>query len=706
MIPFVVFLITPSMLFPFITGKNFAFRIIVEIIFVFWAVLALREPQYRPKWSWILGVLGIFTLIVGLADAFGVNPIKSFWSNFERMEGFLGIAHLFLYFLVLSAVLKGEKLWNAFWGTWLGVTLIMCIYGFFQLAGKIRINQGGVRVDGTLGNATYLAVFLLFNIFITAFLFARSKNKKTSAWFYIPAILLELILLYHTATRGAILGLIGGALVTIALALIFSHGNKKFKKISLYSLVALLLILGTFFAVRNTTFVKNSPVLERFASISPSELKTQGRYYIWPMAVKGALERPFLGWGQENFNFIFNRDYNPKMYAQEQWFDRAHSTPLDWLVAAGFPGLISYLLIFVFALYYLWRKTDISFLEKSLFTGLLSAYFFQNIFVFDNLFSYVLFISVIAYIHSLSGKDVSLFQKNFGKLSQSAVSMVVIIGVIFSFYYFNFKPIKASRSLIAAMISAQTSVSESGLDLFEKAINESPLGRQEVREQLVLTASNFLGDGVPENLKKSYSEFTNRELQEQLRQTPDDTRYWTFYGLFLRTVGAYNESQTAFQKATSLSPNKQSLLFELGAAQILKNDFEKALETFKYAYELEPSFGQAKMNYAIAALYAGKNDLANELFSSLPEETVLNDGRVAAALVDLKQYPALVELFSRRIITGQDNLENNTGLALSYLRLGQRQKATEVLQAYIKRHPEQKGQVEPYIKEIQDRKNF
>src|SRR3989338_7504632 len=44
----------PDLLFPFITGKNFAFRIIIEIIFASWILLALLEPKYRPKKTLIL----------------------------------------------------------------------------------------------------------------------------------------------------------------------------------------------------------------------------------------------------------------------------------------------------------------------------------------------------------------------------------------------------------------------------------------------------------------------------------------------------------------------------------------------------------------------------------------------------------------------------------------------------------------------------
>ena len=112
-------------------------------------------------------------------------------------------------------------------------------------------------------------------------------------------------------------------------------------------------------AVRNTTFVRNDYVLSRFASLSFSEIKTQGRYFVWPMAIKGFIEKPILGWGQEGFNFVFNKYYDPRMYTREPWFDRAHNTYLDWLIAGGALGLLSYLAIIFSLLYYLFKSAEL-----------------------------------------------------------------------------------------------------------------------------------------------------------------------------------------------------------------------------------------------------------------------------------------------------------------------------------------------------------
>jgi len=115
-IPAVVpFIVSSSLFFPFITGKNFTFRIITEIIFAAWLLLALRHHEYRPKFSWIGGAVAVFMGILLLADIFAENPGKAFWSNFERMEGFVSLFHMAMYFVVAGSTLLTEKIWDWFW---------------------------------------------------------------------------------------------------------------------------------------------------------------------------------------------------------------------------------------------------------------------------------------------------------------------------------------------------------------------------------------------------------------------------------------------------------------------------------------------------------------------------------------------------------------------------------------------------------------
>src|SRR3989338_7742829 len=246
LIPFIPFLVSSAFFFPFITTKAFAWRIIVEIVFAAWLLLAFLDTAYRPKKSLILySILG-FLAIIGLADIFGITPIKSFWSNFERMEGFITLLHLGMFFLVISSVFgrndpasaqgSGEAMWKRWWNVSLAASFVMVLYSVLQIIGLKTINQGGVRVDGTLGNAIYLAVYMLFHIFI-AFLFLWREWKNVALrWVYGLLILSQVFVLYYTATRGAILGLLGG-LLTIAVLNIRNKEDRLVRKSSIAVLV-------------------------------------------------------------------------------------------------------------------------------------------------------------------------------------------------------------------------------------------------------------------------------------------------------------------------------------------------------------------------------------------------------------------------------------------------------------------------------------
>ena len=88
-VPFLTLYVENDYFFPFITGKNFWFRIIVDVTFAAWVILALYESKYRPRISGITWSFGILLIIMFFANLFGVHPQSSFWCNFERMDGYV-----------------------------------------------------------------------------------------------------------------------------------------------------------------------------------------------------------------------------------------------------------------------------------------------------------------------------------------------------------------------------------------------------------------------------------------------------------------------------------------------------------------------------------------------------------------------------------------------------------------------------------------
>ena len=217
------FLVWGKFLFPYITPKTLFFRILIEIALFFYILLIIYRPEYRPRFSKLTWAVLIYFLIMTFTSIFGLDFYRSFWGNIERGEGLLTIYHLFIFFILISSLFKEKKEWLRFFDISILVSLLISFYALgqeFEL-GFLLKSAGGSRLTGTIGNASFLAAYLLLNIFLCLFLLA---NKKQLGWriFYGSAFLFESYILFKTETRGALLGFFGGLLLLAILSIVFS----------------------------------------------------------------------------------------------------------------------------------------------------------------------------------------------------------------------------------------------------------------------------------------------------------------------------------------------------------------------------------------------------------------------------------------------------------------------------------------------------
>jgi O-antigen ligase len=703
-IPFLGFIVTRSLLFPFITGKGFAFRIIVEIIFACWAYLTVLVPKYRPKFDYITKSILVFLGIVFLADVFSVYSFKSFWSNYERMEGFVLMTHLVAYYLVLRTTMSAESdaksWWKYLWNTNLVASAIMSVYGIFQLAGKLTINQGGVRIDATFGNASYLAIYMVFSMFV-ALILAYKESNKMMRYAYGAVFLLDGFILYHTATRGSILGIIGGMILSALLVIWKEKDNKQMRKISSGVLVAVAVFAGVFFLARNTSFVKSSPVLSRFTSFSLSDTENQGRSYVWPMAIKGAMERPILGWGQESFNYVFNKYYNPAMYNQEQWFDRTHDIFLDWLINAGVLGLLAYVSMFISMLYMLWKKSSFSTEEKALITGLIGAYVFHNIFVFDNVVSYILFFSMLAWVSSSSNEESgNKPPKAFSKeTADYLIAPVLVVALVSCFYFVNYKPIMASTYLINSITQSPDGIGKN-LEYFKQTFAYNSFGSPEALEQLVTVSMQIMSAQFDQKSKEDFFKLADEQIKVQLVKTPKDARYLLLAGSFYNRVGGYDLAIPILTEAVKNSPNKPAMYFELGSSYIGKGDNQKAFEVFTEGYNLEKDSRDSQIIYAIGALYAKKADVFKQMVGIVGQDVLISDGRLLQAYINTKDFASAINILSVRLTMNPSDYNTELQLASIYASIGNNAKAVALIKDVEQKNPSLKDQLDPYIKQL------
>lgn len=713
--PFLVLIVSGTMFFPFITGKNFAFRILAEVIAALWIVLMLFDARYKPRRTLISVVLAVFIFILALSSVFGENFYRSFWSNYERMEGLVTYLHLFAFFLVLTSVMRTEKIWKWFLHTSLGVSVIVGIYGVLQIAGKLAIHQGD-RVDATLGNASYLAIYMAFHIFLALIYFFRQKDGVR--WFYAPVIALQSFILYSTATRGAMLGMAGGLLLAAVLIAIFSQ-SKKIKVSAAAVLLLIIILIGNFWFMRDSNFVKNSPVLHRFADISLTETTTESRLTIWKMSWEGFKTKPILGWGLENYNLVFNKYYEPILWKQEPWFDRAHNVFFDRMTTGGSLGLLAYLGLFAAAIYYLWRKrkfTGFSVYDSALFTAMFAAYFFHNVFVFDNLISLVMFFVFLAYIHTratMSDKPVastpadyknavSHQENNYGK----ATAAVVVAGLfIFIFYTVNIPGGLAARGLIDAFQMVAKGDAQKSFEGFQKVIAYNSFGGMEAREHLSNFAMNVYGQpNVDAGLKEKIAVFAVDELKKQNKQFPNDIREMLFLGALYNKIGKYDEAIEILNKAKEISPKKQQLYFELSSSYLNKKEYDKGLEILRKVFELDTDFLDARKIYAVSAIFADKLNLAKEIMKD-SGGVIIADDRFLRAFAQRNDLNSVIAILNKFLEENPNDIAHRLNLAAVYAQINERGKAVKELETVIAKEPKFKEQGEYYIKEIKAGRN-
>lgn len=680
---FLPLFVANDLFFPFITGKNFAFRAIVEIIFGSWIILALLDARYRPKFSWLLVTFTLFTAIISLAAILGVDPSTSFWSNYERMDGIVTIIHLFLFFVVLGSMNFSPRTWNIFFATSVGVAAFVAVKGLFALG-----SGGAPRVDSTLGNAAYMAVYMLFHIFFAALLFVRSKDMVARIIYVIIALLFTYTLLL-TGTRGTFLGLAGGAFVSILYVAIFGARFPEYRKIAIGGVISLVVLAGGFYAVRDTAFIQNNVSLARIANIDlKQDLVT--RSTIWGMALEGVKERPLLGWGHGNFNFVFNKNYKASLYAQEQWFDRVHDIFLDWLIAAGILGFTAYFSIMGAVVYYLfwlplWRKEPdpyFNVLERAVILGLLAGYLMHNVVVFDNIISYIFYGCLLALIHARVASAVpKLVTMRVPERIVSQVAFpVVLVATVAAVYFVNIPSYLAAGDIIDSM-RATTAMAR--LQGFDNALKRHGFGDQEIVEQLVQQAMGVARDAsVTEEDRKTFIMRAELELLRMIDEKPGDARLHIFLANFYRATGAFPQAKEQAAIARSLSPEKVSMMIEQGVTELQLGNIEGARDFFKEAYDRVPQYDQARVLYASTLVQLGQIEEARKLLDDSQEHFdsfAMNDYAVSV-VQEQRDLQFLAELFERRILLTPQDAQNWASLSFVYYELGDKAKAVETLE--------------------------
>ncbi|MGC9066842.1 MAG: O-antigen ligase family protein [Minisyncoccia bacterium] len=760
------FLVSSRTYFPFIVAKATVFRIIVEAMLLVYLLMITRgEAKFK------VNALTVFLLIYGIAVLlsafFGVNLIWSLLSGCERMEGVIGVWHFIIFFIIITNVFD----FNEFKQLFKIEIFISTFYGILSLLIYKGMAIGSVqptpRLSGFTGNPSYLATYFIFNCFLALYFYfdsllleqiniiAKNSNAiKTAKHFglrdsvraslkttikslfpqkesflWLGIAVFDALLVFISGTRGGMIGLGIGILFLIVNLLISSRKEfLVFKKLSLIVLVIITIFLITVFSLKNTNFVKNNFALMRLTSISYKDPTGMSRLLSAETAFKSFLEKPIFGWGIENYEPAYLKNFNPevvKVLPEDFYFDRAHNKIMEVLATTGLVGFISYLGIFIVTFILLQRKRqqEGGFIQSVVFESLIISYFVQNIFLFDFHESYLMFFLVLGFIPVLSQSEdmilkeygfssVALKRKDYAfQLLKGFILISAFCLIIFSLSQIVVKTYSISQGIInlARLIAAQKY--DDALSEF-KSLNYSIGKMDNLRKDLVIGTYNIIGSYgvINEKIEPLINELIKLS-DDLLKKEP-----WNYRLVFNKLQLIIYESRWNKEKLEEAKQIRDDLIkiapyfpqtYLISAKlDFLLNESEKAKLELEKVLQLDPNNNIA--NYLMGYYYLMQNNTTSSFdyfVKALDNGYVFNDSQLMNNLVKIlaqhKDYQRIIKLYEQELKLDPKNPSVYIHLAATYAKLHNKEKAIEYAKKVVELNSQYQEAVNNFIEIVE-----
>jgi len=700
---FTPLILMKSYFFPYVVPKTVFFRIVVDIVFIAYILLVVSNRKYLPKFNALAVAVAIFIGITVLTSFTGINLGKSFWSTFERMTGLITFLHLFVFFIILISVFRERKYWEKI----LTVSIIVgVIESFYTLFSSNPSSHGG----GTVGNVSFLAAYLLFDIFFAIIMLFVKKG----GWriFYGLALIVTLLPMFFSIElpRGG-LGAFFIGIVLLGLGYMIFSGKKLLRILAPIVLV-LVVLMGI--GASQTHFFK-----KEFSTNIIKEIPGDARLLTWQIGFKSWQEKFLLGWGQENFNIAYNEHFSPKLpQTGDVWYDRVHNVVLDTAVTSGILGLLSYLSIFGIAIFGLLKICPKVNEKRNLFlplgmVALLMAYFIQDIFVFDMISTYTMFFLSLAFVYFLiQGENPqSLLEKEESKRgAYYLIGILLIIITIFTLYFGNIQSARASRYTVLGVVSPL----EKAIPLFRKALDVSPMSIFETPEQFARKMDDLtFNEGQDKEVLKNGFGLSVEELKKSIAKNPQDYRLYLFLGRHYNNFYYLTHDQEKLglaeeflKKAVELSPDNQQTYWSLAQTELSQGKDDEAINSMQKAVDLEPSYAKSHWYLAMTYRAVGRYKLALEKIKDAEKlgynwkVNVEDLKKVIDVYQNLRDDEDLVLLYPLAIELDPQNAQFRAGLEVAYANVGQFDKARQLAKEAIALNPDFASQFEEFLKRL------
>ena len=308
----------------------------------------LRRPLIKP----ILGLACVtfFSTLVSL------NPLTSLLGGYHRQQGLYLALLLILWALLLAKQLRRRAARRCLSNALIGGGTLVALTPFLESL-YWQENAFTWRPGGSLGNPIFLSAYLIMILPFTLARLLIATGRKRHQFVLIGALILQLLAVLITQSRGPWVGLLAGGILFMVLLLWPHHRRLMSGGIIGGLLLVLILLVGLQAEVVPLRDLAQLPYVNRLTRATDlSRGTTRVRIVLWETALKVVRTwpvlglnsdrwqalRPLLGYGPDTAGYAYTAAYPPELARIEDpgaiW-DRAHNEVLDILTMRGWLGV-------------------------------------------------------------------------------------------------------------------------------------------------------------------------------------------------------------------------------------------------------------------------------------------------------------------------------------------------------------------------------
>jgi len=709
---------TSRTMYPWHFGKTILFQILVEILLVLALIyFSINKEKKLVRLNLLDWLVLAFVAIQLICSIFGVNFSRSFWGNQQRAQGVFTWLHFTVFYFILRQFFITKKDWLRLIIWILLVAFISSILAWLGRYFPILENiiADGVRLSGMIGNPIFFASYLIIPVFLglALFLGILTTNEFRAGkwqWLALLAGIACFITLIFTQIRGAFLGLAAGIFIIWLIYILFSRYRRARKiAIAVGLLVIILTISAYFFNQQSSYFRANFPVISHLLDITPKTTTASTRLMAWQIVFKSWLDKPFFGWGPENFQDAFDKHYNPEFlkysFAETVW-DKPHSYPLEVLNAMGLAGFICYLAIVITLFFYLVRlikkqDNENKRLAFIILAGAVAAYVAQSSFAFETSNSLLLWIATIAIISFFFGaREPGEITVERQKKYTKAIAWVTIL-IIVATPYFLYKNISFYRASVK-LGDARDAADIGSKYLWQKKAPQA----LEVKVPFLWEQAVFLTRDLA-NLEKnrlldkatleSVAPLIIKIFEEEIERNQHSYlyRFWLsqVYGYMGEYINSsyYERSNQLLDEAWRLSPQRQHIPLLLAKNYLLQNKTEEGIRILEELVKKNPEFLEPHWFLGLALV---KNNQEDRGVAELEKSLRFGMGFKSNILylIDLyakrQEYKKIIPLYKKLLEDDANNAASYyANLAATYAALGDEENTVISLDKAVKLNP-------------------